>query len=95
MQRRNDLIGPDALEFKPERWENWNPKPWSYIPFNGGPRICLGQQYAIAEMGYCLVRLFQAFEQVNIMHEGPRRMKLELTNQVGGGLNVSFKEAAK
>jgi cytochrome P450 len=40
------------------------PKHWIYIPFNGGPRICIGQQFALTEMGYTLVRLFQQFETV-------------------------------
>lgn len=95
VQRRGDLFGPDALEFKPERWENWNPKPFTYIPFNAGPRICIGQQFAIAEMGYCLVRLFQVFAEVNYMDKEPQRMKIEITVSAGGGVNLSFKEAAK
>lgn len=56
MQRRADLFGADVSAFKPERWENWTPKPWQFVPFNGGPRICLGQQFALTEMGYMLVR---------------------------------------
>ncbi|KAM5469092.1 hypothetical protein MauCBS54593_004444 [Microsporum audouinii] len=42
MHRRTDIYGPDALEFKPERWETLRPG-WGYLPFNGGPRICLGR----------------------------------------------------
>jgi cytochrome P450 len=42
LHRRRDLWGDDALEFKPERWEKERPT-WNYIPFSGGPRICLGQ----------------------------------------------------
>lgn len=45
MQRRTDLWGPDALEFKPERWEGQK-SGWFYLPFSGGPRICLGRQSA-------------------------------------------------
>lgn len=56
MQRRVDLFGEDVNEFKPERWDTWAPKPWEFVPFNGGPRICLGQQFALTEMGYILVR---------------------------------------
>ena len=34
MHRREDFYGPDALEFKPERWETLRPG-WEYLPFNG------------------------------------------------------------
>ncbi|KAM0347371.1 hypothetical protein ACHAPU_004891 [Fusarium lateritium] len=44
--------------------KTWSPRPWTYIPFNGGPRICLGQQFALTEMGYTLVRIFQQFSRV-------------------------------
>lgn len=48
MQRRADLYPAvsdtfaDPAIFSPDRWEHWTPKPWHYIPFNGGPRICIG-----------------------------------------------------
>lgn len=46
MHRRTDLYGEDAHDFKPERWENDALKDigWGYLPFNGGPRICLGRK---------------------------------------------------
>jgi len=93
MQRRKDLIGPDAEEFKPERWENWSPKVGEYIPFHGGPRICIGKQFALAEMGYFLVRLFQTFEDVRYMDEEPQRMRVEITVSPAHGVHVTFKEA--
>lgn len=43
MHRRQDIYGPDAAEFRPERWETIRPG-WEYLPFNGGPRICLGRK---------------------------------------------------
>jgi len=30
---------PDPLDFAPRRWLNWTPKNWTYVPFNGGPRV--------------------------------------------------------
>lgn len=42
MHRREDLFGADALEYKPERWEKLRTG-WEYLPFNGGPRICIGK----------------------------------------------------
>jgi cytochrome P450 len=63
MHRRTDLWGDDALEFKPSRWEQKVPA-WQYLPFMGGPRICIGQQFALTEAGFLLVRLLKAFDAV-------------------------------
>lgn len=45
MHRRKDIYGPDAEKFRPERWEGDTLKDIgsAYLPFNGGPRICLGR----------------------------------------------------
>lgn len=69
MHRRTDIYGPDALEFKPERWSPDAPggplRPgWGFLPFNGGPRICVGQQYALTEASYTIVRLLQTFGEL-------------------------------
>ncbi|KAH9870201.1 hypothetical protein J1614_007124, partial [Plenodomus biglobosus] len=57
---------PAPDEFSPYRWQGWTPQPWTYIPFNGGPRICIGQQLALTEMSYVLVRVFQCFSKVEL-----------------------------
>lgn len=46
MHRRNDLYGLDANEFRPERWEgsDLDRISWGFMPFHGGPRLCLGSQ---------------------------------------------------
>ncbi|KAL2870960.1 cytochrome P450 [Aspergillus lucknowensis] len=75
MQRSADNYEPpssesyiDPAKWIPERWTSgWQPKPWQYIPFNGGPRICIGQQFAMIEMGYTVVRILQAFERIRAL----------------------------
>lgn len=42
MHRREDVFGPDTEAFRPERWDGLRPG-YAYLPFNGGPRICLGR----------------------------------------------------
>ncbi|TVY20558.1 Cytochrome P450, partial [Lachnellula arida] len=96
MQRRADLT-PNPLAFHPERWETWQPKPWTYIPFNGGPRICIGQQFALTEMGYTVVRLLQRFRglesrMAGIEGEGGPCLKAEIVLQPGQGVVVAFVE---
>lgn len=87
MHRRPDLWGPDAREFKPERWENKRPG-WEYLPFNGGPRICIGQQFALTELGYVLIRCIQRIDTIDGSKIGPEKHGLTLTNCPGEGVNV-------
>ncbi|KAL4875466.1 cytochrome P450 [Aspergillus karnatakaensis] len=63
MHRRKDLFGEDAELFRPERWEGFAPV-WQYLPFNGGARMCLGQQYALTEASFTIVRLLMRFEKL-------------------------------
>ncbi|KAL8786918.1 MAG: hypothetical protein Q9195_007997 [Heterodermia aff. obscurata] len=69
MHRRKDLYGEDADEFKPERWDTLRPG-WEYLPFNGGPRICLGQQFALTEASYTTIRLMQEFSKIERRDDG-------------------------
>ncbi|RAL68638.1 hypothetical protein DID88_007350 [Monilinia fructigena] len=46
LHRRKDIYGEDADQFRPERWEKLRVG-WEYIAFGGGPRICIGQQFAL------------------------------------------------
>ncbi|THV01188.1 cytochrome P450 monooxygenase pc-3 [Dendrothele bispora CBS 962.96] len=68
MHRREDLWGPDALEFDPDRFlderlhKYLTPNPFIFLPFNAGPRICLGQQFAYNEASYFLIKLLQKFD---------------------------------
>ncbi|KAF8960252.1 cytochrome P450 [Flammula alnicola] len=72
MQRRTDLWGPDALKFDPDRFIDERlhkylvPNPFIFCPFNAGPRICLGQQFAYHEATFFLVRLLQQFTEFTL-----------------------------
>lgn len=84
MQRREDLYPqPDksfapVYEFSPERWDHWTPKSWQYIPFNGGPRICIGQQFALTEMAYTITRILQRFSKFSYRGGGHPGMKTDI-----------------
>lgn len=70
MHHREDLWGADVEEFKPERWISRRPG-WEFLPFNGGPRICLGQQFALTEAGYVIVRMLQKFDGIKTNESDP------------------------
>ena len=101
MQRRPDLYPPESADFPsvltycPERWEKWTPKAWTYIPFNGGPRICVGQQFALTEMAYTIVRILQRFESISRYWQGEQKMKAEIVISPADGVKVGFWNAEK
>ncbi|HNG56003.1 MAG TPA: cytochrome P450 [Solirubrobacterales bacterium] len=49
VHRREDVY-PDPLAFKPERWDGVKPGTYTWFPFGGGVRRCIGMQFAMAEM---------------------------------------------
>lgn len=61
LHRLKDVYGEDADRFDPERWATLRPRHWAYLPFSGGPRVCIGQQLALTETAYATVRIVQTF----------------------------------
>lgn len=49
VHRREDIY-PDPLAFNPERWDGVKPGTYTWFPFGGGVRRCIGMQFAMAEM---------------------------------------------
>lgn len=57
-------VWENPYEFIPERFafENLKDKhKYSYFPFGGGPRLCIGNNFAIQEMQVCLAMILQKF----------------------------------
>jgi len=75
MHRRKDLWGPDAEEFDPDRFlderlhKYLTPNPFIFLPFNAGPRICIGQQFAYNESTFFLIKLLQAFSTIELAED--------------------------
>ncbi|KAI1621931.1 cytochrome P450 family protein [Exophiala viscosa] len=88
MQHREDIWGPDVDEYKPERWQD-RKFGWDFIPFGGGVRQCLGQQFARTETMYVLARALQIFDQIeNMEGPGPVKMHHTIENRSGTGVQV-------
>lgn len=79
IQCRPDIVGPTADEFDPDRWNSWTPALWEFLPFNHGPRICLGRNFAWTMMEYAVCRLCQTFEQFELVgRKAEDRMKVKI-----------------
>ncbi|KAF1992965.1 cytochrome P450 [Amniculicola lignicola CBS 123094] len=94
LQNRENLSANDASNWRPERWETWKPtSKWEYIPFNHGPRICPGQQFANVQMEYFLTRLCQEYESISLTSESrPQEglMRLELNTKLAFPVYAKF-----
>ena len=90
LHRSELLFGPTADKFDPERWSPERAKdvrPFFFVPFHAGPRICLGQNMAYTEARVALVRIFQRFR---VQHD-PAHHPLEKDDLVlscANGMNV-------
>ncbi|KAF7318193.1 hypothetical protein HMN09_00327600 [Mycena chlorophos] len=75
MHRRKDLWGPTADEFDPNRFLDDRLRkyvisnPFCFLPFNAGPRVCLGQQFAYNEASFLVIRLLQSFSAIQLDEE--------------------------
>ena len=62
LHRRKELWGEDADEFKPQRFENGTTGfGGAFVPFSLGPRVCIGQNFAVAEAKVILSMLLFNF----------------------------------
>jgi len=78
IHRRPDLWErPD--DFWPERWETERVKElekMAYFPFGGGPRLCIGNNFALMEMTILVATLAQDFEPRFVGEEAPKVVPL-------------------
>lgn len=91
VHRLREFYGDDAEVFKPERWADLSKIGWAFMPFGSGPRICLGQQFALTEASYVIARLAQMFPKLSSFSQGyPPRKTPNATMQHMDGVYVSF-----
>ena len=96
--RMRSIFGLDADDFRPERWEGGELSDigWAYFPFSGGPRQCLGEDFALMEVSYTIVRLLQASSLITlpagetIEPVGMERQRLTLVLSSWDGCRVKF-----
>ncbi len=52
---------PNPEAFDPDRWLAAEPPPFAYVPFGGGARRCIGEEFALREATIVLERLVRPF----------------------------------
>jgi cytochrome P450 family 135 len=70
VHRRMDLYGPDPYAFRPGRFLERAPETYSWLPFGGGMRRCIGASFAQLEMATILRTVAQSMRLSPAAAEG-------------------------
>ncbi len=90
---RNPIYWPEPERFDPDRFlpEQVNARPrFAYLPFGGGPRLCIGNHFALLEAPIILASLYQRY---TLALEPGRPVKVDalVTQRPHGGLPMLVK----
>ena len=85
--RRSDLW-PDAGEFKPERFLARRVDPYTFFPFGGGARYCIGAAFATHEMKIVLARILSRVNLRAVPRYEVRMVRRGITFAPSGGMPV-------
>ncbi|KAL6004725.1 hypothetical protein ACLOJK_005280 [Asimina triloba] len=92
MGRMTYLWGDDAEEFRPERWlQNglFQPEsPFKFVSFHGGPRICLGKEFAYRQMKITAMVLLGFFRFQLDDEKKQVKYRTTFTLHMDGGLKL-------
>ncbi|KAG5050258.1 hypothetical protein JHK85_011361 [Glycine max] len=95
LHRDPEIWGPDANEFKPERFSEGVSKacrfPHAYVPFGLGTRLCLGKNFAMVQLKVVLALIISKFSfslSPSYRHSPAYRMIVE----PGHGVHILIQE---
>ncbi|PRQ41426.1 putative alkane 1-monooxygenase [Rosa chinensis] len=95
MGRMESIWGKDCREYKPERWLNpkdgrfMSESAYKFTAFNGGPRLCLGKDFAYYQMKFVAASIIHRYH-VKVVDNHPIVPKLALTMYMKHGLKVTL-----
>lgn len=89
LHHREDLY-PDPLAFRPERFLGAKPGTYTWIPFGGGIRRCLGAALAMAEMRTVISEIVRRTDLVatEAASEAPRHRNVTMVPSRGGRVRI-------
>jgi cytochrome P450 len=87
VQRADERWG-DGKAFRPERFLDAQPEPYTWIPFGGGPRRCIGASFATAEMAAIIPVVLRHFDLAPDRPEPERSQTRNVTQIPARGARV-------
>ncbi|KAI0156471.1 cytochrome P450 [Xylariaceae sp. FL1272] len=76
LHRKESIYGTDSKVYRPQRWEDGElirkaRQGAGYIDFHGGPRLCLGKDFALMEASYAVIRVLQRYPKIRLAPNSP------------------------
>jgi cytochrome P450 len=87
VHRREDIY-PEANAFRPERWLGTRPNPYTFLPFGGGVRRCLGASFAETEMRAVLAEIVRSVSLTPARPENEKVGRRVITLVPGRGAEI-------
>ncbi len=88
LAHRRPELWPDPTAFDPSRFLDGAPEPFSWIPFGGGTRRCLGAAFATLEMREVLRAVAQRFDVRPDRAQGERMRRRSVTLAPARGARI-------
>ncbi|KAL2329146.1 hypothetical protein Fmac_022573 [Flemingia macrophylla] len=93
MGRMESIWGKDCMQFRPERWLRdgrfISESAYKFTAFNGGPRLCLGKDFAYYQMKYAAASIIFRY-RLKVVEKHPVVPKLALTMYMKHGLKANL-----
>ncbi|MDN5480557.1 MAG: cytochrome P450, partial [Chryseobacterium sp.] len=86
---RNPKYWKDPNSFIPERFDDENAKNFAYYPFGSGPRLCIGEHFAMMEMALIVRKFYKNFSFISYQKELDKKALVTLrTTSLRGKLSA-------
>lgn len=88
---RDERFFDEPLKFDPDRFapeREAQITPYAYLPFGGGPRVCIGNSFAMMEVQLMMATILQRYRLISAPGQGEPELEPLIVLQPAGGIQM-------